>query len=350
LFGVVEATDLLESCSPAAKGYLLAALRSGAEANPSLSERLPVLRDQPIAEALSILASLPAEQTAALADRWQRAAAVRIDDSVEVHWTWLVEPLEREPFPLALLLLRELRPGLAKETAKALVARNRAAAGGDLDLKRLPAPLAAHLRRRLFSRFPLSPGGEEGEGGSGVAALSRRDLYLLLQDVGTVEIVRLAGDRSHEVLRRLRGFRAEERVETVDLLRAFWKGASKAAAGAEEESEGSEEERETEREIVLRLERVEEALEHASEGEDVVGLVGLSRVALALAGAPRRAALVVARKMLRPWGERLLAWRDRFSETGAGGAAAAAAEIEERIGKIRARAAGGRESAGRNTK
>ncbi len=335
---MVEATDLLESCSARAKGYLLAAFHTGSDPSPSIAGTLSGISGQPMAEAFAILSSLPPEQRGALAERWHREEPARVDDWVDLHWTWLVEPLEKEPFPLALLLLRELRPGLAKETAKALAVK-KPAGGEGLDLKRLPAPLAAHLRRSLFSRFLRGGGapGEPAEGGA-LLSLSRRELYLLLQDVGTVEVIRVAGHQSHDLLRRLRGFREKDREETVKLLTAFGKAAEEAGPEGEEAAGKGGAGAAAGRSLAC----VEEALAGASDGEDVVGLTGLSRIALALADRPRDAALSVARKMLRPWGERLLAWRDRYFEAGAEGGGEASREVADRIMKIRERTEGSR--------
>ncbi len=229
-----------------------------------------------------------------------------------------------------LTFLAAVRPESARQVVRALWPALRSAKSDDLDVKPPSPALAARLRRHVFSRFALVAERErEGIVGA-LLLLSRSELYRIVQDAGLREISRIGGgDRSREVLRLLKGSCGDD---TAGISRLLAEEAELDAAGG-----GGGEEKSTDPARARALELIRRAVDSAGGEGDLVGLVGIGKIAVALSGCARRTAEMLAQRMSRPVGIFLLRWRNEFALRERDDRDVVGEEILERMGTILSR-------------
>jgi hypothetical protein len=197
----------------------------------------------------------------------------------------------------------------------------RGAKSADLDVPKPPPALAAALRRTVHARFTLlGDRPREEQPAAGLLLLKPRELYLLVQDLGLREISRAGGSAHREgVVRLLKDHQSAEVARIAKLL----KGQSQADDGADDEAS---------RAGGVAVDLVKQAVEATGGEGNVVGLVGLGKLALALAQEPATFVRVLAQRMHRDLGERLVAWY----ETAAGAEGERESALPEVLERMRA--------------
>ncbi len=326
-------TDRLDSATSLARGFLLASRWAGDSPSDDAHERIPILADADLAKEHEAIGLLPDDRRAALGVVWlSREKPARIDEALDLHWSWLADELRDENPALVLQLLGALRPGLAKETLRALWSGLRQTKSSDLEIGH-PAPaLAAHLRRWVFSCFALVAERERGERSlAAVLFLGKRDLYLLVQDVGLRSIARAGGGGGREEILRL--LQAQGGAEATRISKLLQKNAAENASGSD--SEESDDPAEVRASALVR--RAVEA--SSGSGGDLVGLVGIGTLALALSSEPRSFAVQIAQRMTKEVGSRLVEWRDEHAAGDDEGRDESAAEVLERLANVLSRSA-----------
>ena len=268
--------------------------------------RVPRLAGQNLEQEFEAIKLLPADRRAALGNVWLSSTKrMRVDEVLGVHWSWLTDELLQEQSPaLVLLALGCLRGDAPKELLRAIWPRMRGAKSADLDVPKPSPALAAALRRTVHARFTLlGDRPREDQPAAGLLLLKPRELYLLVQDLGLREITRAGGSEHREgVVRLLKDYQSAEVARIAKLL----KGQSQADAGSADTEES--------REGGIAVGLVKQAVEATGGEGDVVGLVGLGKLALALAAEPSavrsRAGATYAQKPRRET-PRLVRSRDR---------------------------------------
>lgn len=319
-------TDRLDERTSFARGFLLASHWAGVPPSGDVARRVPALEGQEPEKEYEAVSLLPSDRRSALGSVWlgmERRG--RIDEALDIHSTWLAEALKDEPPVLVLHFLGTVRPDLARETVRALWSTMRSAKSDDLEIERPSPVMAAHLRRHFFSRFALVAEREREGAAGALLLLSRRELYQMVQDAGLQEISRIGGrDRSRELLRLLKGYRGVESARISRML-------AEEGAGGAEGAEGAPPGRGRAVELVGR------AVEATGGEGDLVGLVGIGKLAIALSCEPPRFVKMLAGRMSLPVGTALIEWTAHYAKEGRDDREAAANEIMERMGTILSR-------------
>lgn len=346
--------DPLDALPSPVRGYLAAANWAGAALTPADVERIAAHRTganattartttaqtttahpttaAEIEGAYAYLQALSPALQAEAPRRWaENEPPVRIDDQLDLHWSWLPDRLAQDPPALIVFALREVRPELAKETLRALWSRLRTANASELEVA-APAPaLAAHLRRRLFSAFALLSEKPRTGGLAALLALGKKELHLLVYDLGFSEITVAAGTSgSPELAELLRGF---EGADATRLQRIFVKGQP-PRPGTTLPEPGSEAALSAERRRAEATENVRSAYAASGQKDDFVGYVGLRRLAAALASDPRDWCRHLGQKMKHPEARLLLEWRDRYHVEGVSPSTDILGEITHRLATV----------------
>ncbi len=318
--------DRLDERTSFARGFLLASHWAGLPPGGNVTSRIPALEGQETEKEYEAVSLLPPDRRSALGSVWlgmERRS--RIDEALDVHWTWLAEELKDEPLTLVLQFLGTVRPDLARDTVRALWATVRSAKTDDMEIERPSPVMAAHLRRHFFSRFALVAEREREGAVGALLLLSRRGLYQVVQDAGLQEISRIGGqDKSRELLRLLKGYRGVESARISKMLDEEGKGG---ADGAEDALPGRN----------RAVELVGRAVEATGGEGDLVGLVGIGKLAIALSCEPARFVRMLACRMSRPVGTLLIEWAARFTGEEREDREEVANEIMERMGTILSR-------------
>lgn len=345
--------DPLDQLPSFARGQFLAARAAGTTFSPEGIERLaeqlaarevkdgaarsPAASVANLAELWAQFESLPGDSLAAIAERWAKDdAPIRIDDRMDLHWSWLPELFEGEPAALIVFALREVRADLAKETLRAHWSRLRSVPASDLEVAEMSPELASFLRVRLFSNFVLLVDKKRNGPLTGLLTLGKKEMHLLVYDLGLQEIS-IAGGRegSPELAQLLEKY---DGAESTRLLRIFRKGQTPPVGYVAPEPDTPEAARE-ERRAQEAADNVRAAFEAAGNEGDLVSFLGLRRLATALSADPRDYCRYLGQKMQRAQALQLVAWRDALAAEPAGedtltARTELAAEIVRRLGSI----------------
>lgn len=318
--------DRLDERTSFGRGFLLASQWAGVPPASDVAGRVSALEGQDPAREYEAVSLLPADRRSALGSVWLgMEPRGRIDEALDIHWTWLAEELKGEPPVLVLHFLGTVKSDLARETVRALWSTLRTAGGDELEIARPSPVMAASLRRSFFSRFALAAEREREGAASALLLLSRRELYQVVQDAGLQEISRIGGrDRSRELLRLLKGYRGVETARISRMLAEEGTGGAEGAEGAPPETRRA-------------VELVGRAVEETGGEGDLVGLVGIGKLAIAISAEPPRLVKMLAARMSRAAGTALIDWTARFAREERGDREATANEIMERMGTILSR-------------
>jgi len=375
--------DPLGACPSLIRGLLLAARWAGRAPAEGIDARsAPVaapLRGAvdglragvDLNESWTAIAALREEAFASLTLHWlAQEPPRRIDDVLDLHWSWL-EPELRDwpPHELVWFLLHVPPRASAQELLRAFYPKIQSVLNQPLAEVEPPPALLAVLRRRLYSRFllRLEDGGEASATASASASvqraglgatasaraflsLDRSMLHLLVQEAGLHTIALAGGEHpASDLAPRMAELVASEPTR---LQRLYKKGLAKpvgssgegadpeiAAAHAAARAEASED-------LTVAL----DGLGPTREG-DLVGLAGLRLLARGLAGESPILCRNLAQRMNAPAATRFLAWREETEAApGADGKRArrdeARQELARRLGVVLSRGAS-RTAAGR---
>lgn len=312
-------------------------------------------------ESWAAMAALRDEAFASLTLHWlSQEPPRRIDDVLDLHWSWL-EPELRDwpPHELVWFLLHVPPRASAQELLRAFYPKIQSVLNQPLAEVEPPPALLAELRRRLYSRFLLrmEDGAEASTAASaqrvGVGAtasaraflsLDRAMLHLLVQEAGLHTIALAGGENPTTDLAP----RMAELVgsEATRLQRLYKKGLARPVGSS---GEGADPEIAAAY-AVARTEAAEDlsvaldALGPTREG-DLVGLAGLRLLARGLAGESPVLCRNLAQRMHAPAATRFLMWlEDVAGPTGVGADAAAGVrrdaarqELARRLGVVLSR-------------
>lgn len=343
----------LHECKSFTRGFLLASRWAGVRPTDGVAKRLPKLGDEPAGALYDAMGELPKASRAALEKEWvKREARRRLEDALGLHWTWLVDVVEDEPAPLLLMALGEIEPTIAKEAFRHLWPKKKSQSN-EVDVTPLSPAMAGHLRRYLLARFALQ--GEREQKSDKLAALlilDRRDVWMLVQDMGRATLTELAQSHNRAALDRLlqrvpgtRSARIRRMLDALEPRDGFLDatssdvraGASKGAA----ESESSSGEDDETNPVKRGLDDLDAAMVVAQSEGELFGLVGLRKLARGFADRPREHCLSLAQKMARHVAKHLIAWRDEGAARGETANDAAIKEIVDGLGAALARGASG---------
>ena len=246
------------------RGFLLAMDWAGQCPDAEIAIRVPRLRDEDMRTLYRTFRSLPRESRRAMRTTWaKRDRLRRVDETVDLHPSWMMETLREEPPALFLLALGELEPKLARSVLRELWPKMRPRPDAAVaEVRPLSPSHAGAFRRFLYARWVhLSESAGRGAGLESLLALDAGQIWLLAQEFGRKELERLGG--------RVSGDHPSPRVR---------------AACAEGTDDSDENER--------------------------VGLVGLHLLSSLLSRHPRQYALHMAQRMAQPVAQPFLRWRD----------------------------------------
>ena len=217
-------------------GLLLTALTRGGSEQRQLFDFLPPSRRGPVDEKAEALLQIPGDKRVALMVRELRSlvgesgrhGVERVDPS------WLAEALSRERPRVIAAILTSLPQQVVRSILRRLPARLRADLPSKESVAAAPAALTATLRRQFEAQFaPMPPSAAGPWGVVDIVHLERRDLAILVRDLGLVELGQAFAAVGRMALldlcRRLPREHAEElvqavkiasRVDTPDLQRA----------------------------------------------------------------------------------------------------------------------------------
>ena len=266
------------------RGFLLASDWAGVTPDTTVTERVPRLGGEDMKSLYRAFRALPTESRKAFRTTWaKRDRLQRIDESVDLHPSWMVETLKDEPPALFLLALGELEPNLARSVLRELWPKKRPRAEDALgEISPLSPSLAGAFRRWLYERWVHLPeGGPVGTDGGGSARAG-------------------AGDRRAKISALL----SLDAGQIWLLAQEFGRKALADHGGRLSQNHPSVEAR-----AVYSV---------SSDDNERIGLLGLRLVARILADHPRDYALHIAQRIARPVAEPFLQWRDEFAARASG--------------------------------
>lgn len=292
----------LDAATSFARGFLLASHWAEFAPDTDAATRVPRLAGQNLEQEFEAIGLLPADRRAALGTVWLSSTKrMRVDEVLGVHWSWLTDGLLQETSPaLVLLALGCLRGNAPKELLRAIWPKMRGAKSTDLDVPKPGPAFAAALRRTVHARFTLlGDRPREDQPSAGLLLLKPRELYLLVQDLGLREISRAGGSKHREgVVRLLKDYQSAEVARIARQLKGQTQAGAEDADGEEVRAGG------------IAVDLVKQAVDATGGEGDVVGLVGLGKLALALREEPPPFVHVLAQRMQKKLGERLIDWHE----------------------------------------